>query len=693
MSEPDGLYDHQPEPNRPKELLLEWLIPNPYDSLQADLVRRRHPGTCRWFLDSEPYQNWIRATSDSKLEGQTRELRTLYCSGPAGAGKTFLASAVIEDLGCRFRQDAASNVGIAYIYCAYDCDEEQSTTNLLLVLLEQLLQSRPRRQPRTRLPIHTRPEYGGMVDLRGEPPSLAKITGALAKAIGRCNHVFLVIDALDECELPHRTELLEEIFKLQSQHPIHLLVTSDLDPGVAQIFVNSTSVDIHADEDDVGLYLEGRMPDFPDFVRDQSALWEEVRDALIKAARRSFLRATLQAQYLMKFPSAEDLRIAVAGLIENSDSGNHDVLYEAAMRRIMGQAPDQVRLAKKILSYLLCARRPWSVSELCHALMVRVGYTELDDDTKPSAHDITTICAGLVTTVGQTTDVEDELRVRLAHRTTHEYLKKTRKQWLPDAEAQMTRTCMAYLSLDYFREGSCDVDSDLENRLQSYPLYYYAALNWQSHAQAAQFPGVGDMNFAFLNSDAHIEAACEVVLNVGKWLQNDKYGTGFPRCMSGLHLAGYFGIANLACALGGESGSRINAKDSWGRTALAWASNNGHDQTVEALIKSPMIDIDIRDRRGRTPISLAAEHNHTVIVEMLLGNGANPNFKDFLRATPLWHTVMKGNKATVDVLAGCGVDVNVVATESSLDLHTPLSLAAMGGQNDMVGLLLAQPNI
>ncbi|KAJ3528415.1 hypothetical protein NM208_g10210 [Fusarium decemcellulare] len=695
MSESDGLSDHQPEPNTHKELLLEWLTPTPYDSLQAYLVRRRHPGTCRWFLDSEPYQNWIRATSDSKLNGQTHDLRTLYCPGIGGAGKTFLSSVVIEDLGCRFRQGSASNVGVAYIYCTYDCDEEQSTTNLLLVFLEQLLQARPRHRPRTRLPTHTWPEYGGMVDLRGEPPSLDKITEALAKAIRRYNHVFLVIDALEECASNHRAELLRELFKLQTHHPIHLLATSDLDPEIAQLFVNTTSVDIRADEDDVGLYLEGGMPDFPDFVRDQSAVREEVKDAIIKSARGSFLRVNLQVQYLMDFPSVEDLRIAVADLIENSEPDNYDVLYEAAMRRIMGQAPDQVRFAKKILSYLLCARCPWSVSELCHALMVRVGYTELDDDTMPSIHDITTACAGLVTTVGETSDTENELRVRLAHRTTHEYLEKTRKQWLPDAEVQMARTCIAYLSLDYFREGSCYVDSDLENRLQSYPLYYYAALHWQSHAQAAgdQFPGIGDLGFVFLNSNAHVEAACQVVLKVGKWIQDDKYGTGFPRCMSGLHLAGYFGIVNLACALGGESGNRINAKDSWGRTALAWASHNGHYQTVEALIKSPMVDIDIRDRRGRTPISLAAEHNHTVIVEMLLGRGANPNFKDFHRATPLWHAVMKGNKATVDVLAGCGVDVNVVATESGLDLHTPLSLAAMDGQNDMVRLLLAQPNI
>ncbi|KAF5007194.1 hypothetical protein FDECE_6456 [Fusarium decemcellulare] len=696
MSESDGLSDHQTEqPVSHKEFLLEWLTPTTYGSLQADLVQRRQPGTCRWFLDSEPYQNWIRATSDLRLDGQTRDLRTLYCPGQAGAGKTFLASAVIQDLGCRFRQGFASNVGVAYVYCAHDCDEEQSTTNLLLVLLEHLLQSRPRHRPRTRLPTHMWPEYGGMVDLRGEPPSLAKITEALAKAIGRYNHIFLVIDALEECASTHRTEFLKEIFKLQIQHPIHLFVTSNLDPGVAQIFVNTASVDIRADEDDVRLYLEGRMPDFPDFVRDQSNLREEVKDAIIKSARGSFLRANLQVQYLMKFPSAEDLRIAVAGLIEDSESDDYDVLYEAAMRRIMGQAPDQIRLAKKILSYLLCARCPWSVSELCHALMVRAGYAELDDDTMLSIHDITTVCAGLVTTVGETSNAEDEQRVRLAHRTTHQYLEKTRKRWLPDAEAQMTRTCMAYLSLDYFREGSCYVDSDLENRLQSYALYFYAALYWQSHAQAAgdQFPAIGDMDFAFLNSNAHIEAACQVVLKVGKWIQDDKYGTGFPRCMSGLHLAGYFGIVNLACALGGESGNRINAKDSWGRTALAWASHNGHDQTVEALIKSPMVDIDIRDRRGRTPISLAAEHNHTVIVEMLLGRGANPNFKDFHRATPLWHAVMKGNKATVDVLAGCGVDVNVVATESGLDLHTPLSLAAMDGQNDMVRLLLAQPNI
>ncbi|KAJ4226312.1 hypothetical protein NW759_004898 [Fusarium solani] len=137
----------------------------------------------------------------------------------------------------------------------------------------------------------------------------------------------------------------------------------------------------------------------------------------------------------------------------------------------------------------------------------------------------------------------------------------------------------------------------------------------------------------------------------------------------------------------------VNALNEWGSTALAWATNRGHEQTVEASLEFKAIDVDIRDCRGKTPISLAARNGHTAIVKMLLDHGANPNLKDFDRATPLWHAAKEGHTTTMALLTKYGVDVNVASTVDRIDLHTPLSLAVTNGLSEMASLLLAQPDI
>lgn len=409
--------------------------------------------------------------------------------------------------------------------------------------------------------------------------------------------------------------------------------------------------------------------------------------------RLRFLIAMLQVQSLAAIPSLEALRAALVEMAMTPISDGLDEVYEAVMRRIESHDPIKVNLAKKTLSYLICARCSWTVPELRHALTVDVGDSELDYDAMPSIDAIIAACEGLIVAVGRKqrdgedqadNDADEAVRVQLVHRTAYEYLQRTREQWLPEAEKEMAMTCMAYLSLGDFRGGVCS--PNLERRLQTWPLYYYAARHWDFHARAASFT-LSDwmrMELEFFQSSSHIEAACEVVCQAGSWPQRHSHDVGFPRCMSGLHLASYFGITNLVRAQAGRAGVAINAKDSSGRTCLAWAAYNGHETTVEAILEAETTDLNTRDRHGRTPLSLAAKQSHTAIVEMLLDRGADPNLMDFSGETPLYHAVQEGCAAMVDLLVRYGVDVNAGET---------LSLAAELGQDKVVSLLLSQPSI
>jgi hypothetical protein len=119
------------------------------------------------------------------------------------------------------------------------------------------------------------------------------------------------------------------------------------------------------------------------------------------------------------------------------------------MERIGRQVKDQEELAKQVLSWITCARRPLTTSELQHALAVEVGEFALDEENLPQIEDIVSVCAGFVAV-----DKESNI-IRLVQYTTQEYFKRTQKDWFPDAETNITRICVTYLSFSIFESGFC----------------------------------------------------------------------------------------------------------------------------------------------------------------------------------------------------------------------------------------------
>jgi hypothetical protein len=93
-----------------------------------------------------------------------------------------------------------------------------------------------------------------------------------------------------------------------------------------------------------------------------------------------------------------------------------DETYEKAIKRIEGQEEGYRELAKRVLAWVTRAKRTLSTAEMQHALAVRVGMAELDEDFLPGVEILGSICAGLVT-IDKKGDV-----IRLVHYTTQEYL-------------------------------------------------------------------------------------------------------------------------------------------------------------------------------------------------------------------------------------------------------------------------------
>lgn len=246
--------------------VLDWLTPTDYATQQSDFISRRQKGTGQWFLESQEYQNWVTTKSEA-----------LFCPGIPGAGKTMLASIVVEHLCDTFH--IGESVGICYIYCNYQRTDEQKLNDLMASLLKQLTygQSSPHSITRHLYDQHR---------ARRTRPSVDKLRETLHSVAMEYSRVFVVVDALDECQTLDgcRSEFICELLSLQTTASANIFATSRFIPEITEKFENSVQKEIRACDSDIGAYLDGNLSHLSGFVTRDSDLQMKIKQEIINSA-------------------------------------------------------------------------------------------------------------------------------------------------------------------------------------------------------------------------------------------------------------------------------------------------------------------------------------------------------------------------------------------------------------------------
>lgn len=250
--------------------ILDWLTRIDFTSQQQDFISRRQEGTGQWLLGSPEFQAWLQAKEQS-----------LFCPGIPGAGKTMLASIVIDDLIARFGND--ESIGVAYIYFNFRRQQEQKAEALLASLLKQL----SRRQS---LPEAVRSLYTKHADKQTRP-SFDEIRKTLEAVTLTYSRVFVVVDAIDECQTSDgcRSMFVTTLANAAAQCGMNIFATSRFIPDIAEEFSNATSLEIRASEGDIRKYVDGKILQLPKFVRCNSARQEEIKSGVVKAAEGMYV--------------------------------------------------------------------------------------------------------------------------------------------------------------------------------------------------------------------------------------------------------------------------------------------------------------------------------------------------------------------------------------------------------------------
>jgi len=261
------LHERQDNQERREEhaLVHNWLTTIDYGSQQTDYIRERGPKTGEWLLDSPKFRTWLQT-----------DKQTLFCPGIPGAGKTVLTAIVVEYVISKFCQDL--DVGIAYIYCNFRRKDDQKLNDLLASLLQQLSKTKPS------TPVVVADLYKQHKS-RQTRPSTDELSKALQSIAASYSRVFIIVDALDECQAESRCrdKFLSEVFLMQEKCSANLFMTSRFIPDITIKFNGQPCLEIRAAKEDIERYLESHMENLSSFEDWDLQLQGEIKEEISQA--------------------------------------------------------------------------------------------------------------------------------------------------------------------------------------------------------------------------------------------------------------------------------------------------------------------------------------------------------------------------------------------------------------------------
>ncbi|KAL8837881.1 MAG: hypothetical protein Q9170_002356 [Blastenia crenularia] len=664
--------------------ILDWISRADYESKHHNTRSPRVEGTGGWLLNEPEFRRWRDHSSPDE--------NVLWCHGIQGSVIDHLTSSSKDSLV------PMTSCAVAYVYFDYREQEHQSPEQITRSLLRQLSSGTPT------LPTPVKSLYKRLDEQQRKPmqPDLEQAFMATCQERGP---VFIVVDALDECESMHRKTFLKVLDRLKRCAKI--LVTSRPYPAdLKKAFVSTPQIVIKAHSSDLRKFLLQEIVGSENADDIDDEFREEIVDKVIQRAQDIFLLAVWHTQSVLSEPTLGEMAEALDRLPQSLPAA-----FKETMQRIIRQPESRSRLALNSLMWVTHARRPLRIEELSDALAIRPGLTAVDPKYRPNRKMIIDSCHGLVTLD------KEGLFVRLIHYSVHGYLVDGRVFAL-EGNQKIAELCIAYQMMEPFTAGCCSDEDEIFDLLCKCPFIGYAAGYWGHHVRAADDTAINSLTLEFLQ--ARPQQACSY--QIWQYVQGRRkeyWEAQEAVSCNGLHVAAMFGLEDVAKKLlpiydidaptnigttallkaascGHPSLTRLflhvdadPKKNNWYGTALHCAAEAGWPSTIRELLDAG-VDADIIDNQGRVPLTCAINMGHAEAIRILVEGGADVG-RTYEDGETHLYTAIRGAEPPdiIRTLLECHANPNTVTKDDVTPLHLAVVKASVrknGGE--IVSLLL-----
>jgi NACHT domain len=321
--------------------------------------------TCQWILEDPSFKDWLTDTKGF-----------LWLSGPAGFGKSFLISKIVEFLKDKVKKDRQGerdDALLVYFFCRATDTAQRSLKNGMWAMIGQLADQNKEYANE----IGPLLKSTGIDSLQSSAiiPRIWRRFISDFKHLFRRRHVFMVVDGLDECERTERQQFLQEAFRLCLEDPgsIRILCSSrpevlrevhEIETPEERLIIPPTIVVESQTESDIQCFVNAKMRRTR-FAKDKK-MRSKVQSSVISNARGMFLWADLTMREVSQAQTAEDVENVIDHIV---DAHNLNELYDSVLESLYrNSSKRQVQIINEILAWVTNAIQDLNFSKLKQAI-------------------------------------------------------------------------------------------------------------------------------------------------------------------------------------------------------------------------------------------------------------------------------------------------------------------------------------
>ncbi|KAE9374277.1 hypothetical protein N431DRAFT_371745 [Stipitochalara longipes BDJ] len=450
-----------------------------HDDFRA--IRQESAGDGQWILQNEDVNNW------REMDPPTSSI--LWINGIPGAGKTILASVIVDDC---FKDDSYTT---SYFYCRLDDPEKNDCISIYRGLLSQLLN-----RCREIIPYcYDKYLSSGEVNLT----STALAEQLLKLFFEQIPKHFIIVDGLDECN-PAQRKLILTFFnamvdRCDEREPgkLRVLFVSQNFSDISKALPTATVVNLTPEDNknDIKAYIKDWSKKITRFYELTASQTEHMEETTMIRSQGMFLFVKLVMENLYAQGTRGNL-IDELNLYPFPDGIGE--AYERVLKRLEKNLRGrQWEIVRKLLGWMVCAKRPLKWREIQAAVSIDADEQTIDFDRGKVRGSIEDYCGSLIRVLSGD-------RVELVHTTAKMHIRASGYIRPSAVECHLAALCLRYLTFECFDEDVRREDLELYTTQGFLSLQDYASAKWHQHIRA-----IIDTHPSEFSTDAETKAALQ----------------------------------------------------------------------------------------------------------------------------------------------------------------------------------------